>query len=54
MKKVKKTKGGNTELRLKVKVPEGEIVRQNIEKLMEYRGKNTVKRNVMEGIVGKK
>ena len=51
---MKKAKGGNTELRLKVKVHEGEIVRRNIEMLIEYRGKNTVKSNVIEVIVGKK
>lgn len=49
--KLKKKRQGTTELRLKTKVPEEEIVRQNIEKLKEYREKNTIKSNVVEGIL---
>lgn len=49
--KLKKKRQGTTELRLKTKVPEEEIVRQNIEKLKEYREKNTIKSNVVEAIL---
>jgi hypothetical protein len=40
-------------LRLKTKVPEEEVVRQNLESLKEYKAKNKIKSSIIETIINK-
>ena len=46
----KKKRKGATELRLKVKTPEEEIIRDNLQRLIEYRQKNTIKASVAQSL----
>jgi hypothetical protein len=41
----------NQELRLKTKVPEGDIIKQNLESLKQYKAKNKIKDSIVETIV---
>jgi heterodisulfide reductase subunit C len=51
--KKSKKKRAAIELRLKSKVPEEDIVRENIRKLVEYREKNSIKSSVVQGFSAK-
>ena len=48
--KGRKGKHGKTELRARAKIPQDEVVRSNIQQLVQYKSKNTLKSSVVQAL----